>query len=194
MRGKGQFPQFYFSQIGITPAYAGKRSQQDPHGSGWRDHPRLCGEKIDFRSNANNDGGSPPPMRGKAFLVRHSLLHMRITPAYAGKRSQYKNMKQMCKDHPRLCGEKVDITSFGASRTGSPPPMRGKVSRGCTFLGFFGITPAYAGKRPLRQACLLRSRDHPRLCGEKIWTKSMMRFIRGSPPPMRGKATTCQSG
>ena len=30
-------------------------------------------------------------------------------------------------DHPRLCGEKVQLGIQGLKRVGSPPPMRGKV-------------------------------------------------------------------
>ena len=34
--------------IGITPAYAGKRSASRGHVEAVRDHPRLCGEKWKF--------------------------------------------------------------------------------------------------------------------------------------------------
>ena len=30
--------------------------------------------------------------------------------------------------------------------------------------------------------------DHPRLCGEKMLRQKRLLWIRGSPPPMRGKA------
>ena len=33
----------------------------------------------------------------------------------------------------------------------------------------------------------LLGEDHPRLCGEKLWTATKSRSARGSPPPMRGK-------
>ena len=51
------------------------------------------------------------------------------------------------------------------------------------------ITPAYAGKsrKPVHRRKPVQ--DHPRLCGEKrcpLWCP--LRF-RGSPPPMRGKAS-----
>ena len=71
---------------------------------------------------------------------------------------------------------------------GSPPRMRGKVpiSIFLRFLG--GITPAYAGKR-LKVACpLLPTRDHPRVCGEKLAFQRHNGRHQGSPPRMRGKA------
>ena len=50
-----------------------------------------------------------------------------------------------------------------------------------------GITPAHAGKSPRRRG---RSRpfwDHPRPCGEKYTSSSIVMASAGSPPPMRGK-------
>ena len=50
-----------------------------------------------------------------------------------------------------------------------------------------GITPAYAGKKPLASTSLLVPEDHPRLCGEKTGTTETLYRTTGSPPPMRGK-------
>ena len=50
-----------------------------------------------------------------------------------------------------------------------------------------GITPAYAGKSSSSCVMPIDSRDHPRLCGEKISHALLMMLDRGSPPPMRGK-------
>ena len=49
------------------------------------------------------------------------------------------------------------------------------------------ITPAYAGKSDPQTRSSTRSRDHPRLCGEKRGTGCLERNHEGSPPPMRGK-------
>ena len=53
----------------------------------------------------------------------------------------------------------------------------------------YRITPAYAGKSSLYPALFLQRRDHPRLCGEKTFTKNTGIRKEGSPPPMRGKVT-----
>ena len=52
--------------------------------------------------------------------------------------------------------------------TGSPPPMRGKVDQKQLPIDANGITPAYAGKSSARNEKLDCSKDHPRLCGEKV--------------------------
>ena len=46
MRGKGGYEVMYFTQDGITPAYAGKSFFDTKVYELSRDHPRLCGEKT----------------------------------------------------------------------------------------------------------------------------------------------------
>ena len=110
-------------------------------------------------------------MRGKGFCFLWCAMGNRITPAYAGKRNRQKNGNQLCKDHPRLCGEKYQIGAFFASPLGSPPPMRGK------------------GKTLTSTENL--KKDHPRLCGEKRSFFDLCCHCHGSPPPMRGKVDRC---
>ena len=65
--------------------------------------------------------------------------------------------------------------------------MRGKDRQNASNGTAAGITPAYAGKRISPEVMPIRSKDHPRLCGEK-WTQiSVFAPAVGSPPPMRGK-------
>ena len=209
MRGKAKIPSRWEGVNGITPAYAGKRSQAI--------------------STGKRNRGSPPPMRGKGRVVDVMKNGERITPAYAGKSAPdgcwwmlRKDHPRLCgekpnpdspgtqayritpayagksglkgkpllarEDHPRLCGEKFRHARWNASGRGSPPPMRGKAfSINCRKLDT-RITPAYAGKRILYQWSWLFGQDHPRLCGEKGILLDKRAGIQGSPPPMRGKA------
>ena len=126
MRGKVYSFGNIKDQVGITPAYAGKSITEIFQKDVNKDHPRLCGEKGYFKMIWNNIKGSPPPMRGKDFS-RLSLTNVpRITPAYAGKSFQHVSSFIACRDHPRLCGEKLLTLSRGAFQP--------------------RITPAYAGK------------------------------------------------
>ena len=87
---------------------------------------------------------------------------------------------------PHMRG-KDDSNRVSAFLLGSPPRMRGK-ARGCdTQPGDIRITPAYAGKSARAFANSIRSRDHPRVCGEKAIASSKVLSIKGSPPRMRGK-------
>ena len=110
----------------ITPAYAGKSRNMLNHFRLDWDHPRLCGEKFLCGFFDVSAQGSPPPMRGKVALFLMLIYSMRITPAYAGKRIAASIHCTACRDHPRLCGEKVTGGTNPCSTTGSPPPMRGK--------------------------------------------------------------------
>ena len=53
--------------------------------------------------------------------------------------------------------------------------------------GETGITPAYAGKSSSSMRVVQSSRDHPRVCGEKVIPCTPGLHIQGSPPRMRGK-------
>ena len=85
MRGKGIPREWLVAECRITPAYAGKSNHLCRSFRDRRDHPRLCGEKIQILRILFKIGGSPPPMRGKAASVVGMALAFRITPAYAGK-------------------------------------------------------------------------------------------------------------
>ena len=65
--------------------------------------------------------------------------------------------------------------------------MRGKVIAAVQLIREFGITPAYAGKRPVASSRQIAERDHPRVCGEKSIARDGQTTRRGSPPRMRGK-------
>ena len=68
MRGKEISFERYHALNRITPAYAGKRQVQKLGNYGVRDHPRLCGEKDQVPQLIVLHKGSPPPMRGKAYV------------------------------------------------------------------------------------------------------------------------------
>ena len=73
---------------------------------------------------------------------------------------------------------------------GSPPRVRGKARTPRRGHPPLGITPACAGKRLLRQLRHITSRDHPRVCGEKLRFRAVTGSQLGSPPRVRGKGHT----
>ena len=126
-------------------------------------------------------------MRGKGdrFVCRRSLPG--ITPAYAGKSCFFNFLTFCVRDHPRVCGEKHHHQVCKGPCEGSPPRMRGKAVIGKYLKVNLRITPAYAGKRAELPYAPVRSRDHPRVCGEKKLEIISMHLVQGSPPRMRGK-------
>ena len=65
--------------------------------------------------------------------------------------------------------------------------MRGKGRIVAVTVAGFGITPAYAGKRPVKHTIEHLHGDHPRVCGEKYMGVPTKVKKPGSPPRMRGK-------
>ena len=95
------------TEMGITPAYAGKRGGQRALRFLPQDHPRVCGEKTHLLVKPVQCLGSPPRMRGKDWKALSQRQKMGITPAYAGKREQAGRRSCFPADHPRVCGEKT---------------------------------------------------------------------------------------
>ena len=147
MRGKELHGADSTCWIRITPAYAGKSRHLLKSVQMFWDHPRLCGEKLDFIFEYGFHLGSPPPMRGKDISIFIYNRYIRITPAYAGKSPRHIISGGRSWDHPRLCGEKKSFRGKSQSRIGSPPPMRGKARFSKMSASVSRITPAYAGKR-----------------------------------------------
>ena len=77
---------------------------------------------------------------------------------------------------------------------GSPPRVRGKEPPRVQNHQSPGITPACAGKSPWACRSAGSSRDHLRVCGEKLSTTSTDIHPAGSPPRARGKVCHLISG
>ena len=126
-------------------------------------------------------------MRGKAEQQAYEQLQSGITPAWAGKSLFCFTAAVPIQDHPRMGGEKSNSRRMSSCRVGSPPRRRGKVAEQSDFLRNLRITPAWAGKSCPAARMLPRTRDHPRIGGEKAPVLSLIRGMLGSPPHRRGK-------
>ena len=146
MRGKEMSGISSLLALRITPAYAGKSTHRGKQRQSEMDHPRLCGEKEASYTEMQEQAGSPPPMRGKEVSSYTQQQRCGITPAYAGKSPPVLLRYGLIRDHPRLCGEKLQSRRPCENHRGSPPPMRGKGVLKMLVRRAGGITPAYAGK------------------------------------------------
>ena len=110
MRGKVTATYADNANSRITPAHAGKSPEILIYVILYEDHPRPCGEKAFCEASSSRCHGSPPPMRGKGYIVQYPCPAPGITPAHAGKSSIVKHCQFRCRDHPRPCGEKKLLT------------------------------------------------------------------------------------
>ena len=167
MRGKAILRSSPAQLVGITPAYAGKRSACSPPSPHSRDHPRVCGEKWNKLHFGEDCQGSPPRVRGKVVSFLKKRCCIGITPACAGKRCKHYYIRMCKRDHPRVCGEKLLGDECLPVNKGSPPRVRGKVCDVICGQQSVGITPACAGKSGKKNFPAGLRKDHPRVCGEK---------------------------
>ena len=187
VRGKEIRNHFNAPCTRITPACAGKRCKHCYIQICKRDHPRVCGEKEVCFFILEPVLGSPPRVRGKGYNTLSAIAQGRITPACAGKSADVYSTVPTLRDHPRVCGEKKICIFILESVLGSPPRVRGKALQLLSFNLYKGITPACAGKSNVSSNSVHRSRDHPRVCGEKVRGYVKIWNEWGSPPRVRGK-------
>ena len=86
-----------------------------------------------------------------------------------------------------MCGENLLPKHERNIFAGSPPRVRGKPTSIKPITGGIGITPACAGKTMSTPYTLSGARDHPRVCGENIFSNDEGKLPEGSPPRVRGK-------
>lgn len=87
--------------------------------------------------------GDYPRVGGEKAIAPHpAIVHLRITPAWAGKSLFCFTAAVPIQDHPRVGGEKVAAALVYTGGTGSPPHGRGKDPTGICGKDLPGITPA----------------------------------------------------
>ena len=137
--------------------------------------------------------GSPPRGRGKVDGPPAQVGRGRITPAQAGRSPYFLYGKKDYKDHPRIGGEKAELTAAVISAMGSPPRRRGKGYREFGIDISDRITPAQAGKSVAPRQKRSALWDHPRMGGEKPLSNVVCSTFSGSPPHGRGKVSFCHA-
>ncbi len=171
----------------ITPADAGTRRPPPKQSIAYGDHPRGCGDKNTNHCIRTVAAGSPPRMRGQGYSIFSPLYPLRITPADAGTSRLLALPLLSDADHPRGCGDKLDVKPDGTLTVGSPPRMRGQVNFVRHQVIGERITPADAGTRRSAGSRHVSSWDHPRGCGDKKMSCFGANVALGSPPRMRGQ-------
>ena len=90
-------------------------------------------------------------------------------------------------ENPCICRKKPDAYAHAINAMASPPRMRGKGLPQEPQNALPGITPACAGKSFYKLFLSCLTKDHPRVCGEKLSTAIYPKWRFGSPPRVRGK-------
>ena len=126
-------------------------------------------------------------MRGKRRLRTTCCADRGITPADAGKTLRMPFSTSLSADHPRRCGENLNLVKAARWNVGSPPQVRGKLPASAMPKPDIRITPAGAGKTLDEIFSCSKPQDHPRRCGENSMELIQNAYQGGSPPQVRGK-------
>ena len=171
---------------GIIPACAGSTFRPRGHVSGYRDHPRMCGEHRTSWPNCEAKAGSSPYVRGARSGGSSVSLLMGIIPACAGSTKGAFGIQGRHWDHPRMCGEHALNEMKIPREVGSSPHVRG--ARGSCVVPerVGGIIPACAGSTKGSMTVKSTLRDHPRMCGEHVVSEHLHGHVQGSSPHVRG--------
>ena len=108
-------------------------------------------------------------MRGALDVIASYDERLRIIPAYAGSTFPCLRQIRVCRDHPRVCGEHLDVQQWLDGLSGSSPRMRGAPA------------PHISFQR--------RGRDHPRVCGEHCVASVYVNDIEGIIPAYAGSTS-----
>ena len=173
MRGTATWPALICTDSRITPARAGNSCLFIKTFSRQWDHPRACGEQVLRLKGSFIIVGSPPRVRGTGCFPTADWRCPGITPARAGNRKILGTYATLDEDHPRACGEQ----SFSALQKSF----------------HHWITPARAGNSTRGRDIPGGLQDHPRACGEQTAQKKHSHARMGSPPRVRGTASTLMS-
>ena len=85
----------------------------------------MCGEYGKMANSPRPPSGSPPRVRGILHLSDLPDNGMGITPACAGNTLDNSSTRFSTRDHPRVCGEYLNLGRYPSSKEGSPPRVRG---------------------------------------------------------------------
>ena len=171
---------------GIIPARAGSTHALARLHACDRDHPRSCGEHCVQTGPICRGTGSSPLVRGARSGQGKQRQVDRIIPARAGSTGFSEASSTSSRDHPRSCGEHIQIYSKLVLNGGSSPLVRGALPVLRTLRKNPGIIPARAGSTLAVASLRCPSQDHPRSCGEHWPRPPAPSLPSGSSPLVRG--------
>ena len=149
----------------------------------------MRGEHLRSISSCRSRVGSSPHARGAPLPPSFSAPPLRIIPACAGSTAACGSASARPRDHPRMRGEHASSGFSMPIATGSSPHARGAPSRCTRGRSPTRIIPACAGSTQELTDAEGHVRDHPRMRGEHLGSRTSCRTRRGSSPHARGART-----
>ncbi len=156
--------------------------------------PACAGTGASGVSSAAFLRGSPPRARGQGRRERGTPQPPRFTPACAGTGGRRPRGSFPASVHPRVRGDRVRVSEFSETFSGSPPRARGQGTHRRHAGRRPRFTPACAGTgRPFPDAASWRA-VHPRVRGDRLEPDENREEPTGSPPRARGQGLGVRLG
>ena len=114
------------------------------------------------------------------------LLGPRSIPACAGKPPNDSTRANLCRVHPRVCGEARRLHGLEQIGLGPSPRVRGSRGYALPAPVAVGSIPACAGKPRSASTTPSRAAVHPRVCGEATPSITPVAMNSGPSPRVRG--------
>ena len=110
-----------------------------------------------------------------------------IIPTRVGTRKVFCSDTSNCRDHPHACGDKVKIFKLSTGAMGSSPRVWGQGSFAVRFAVLIRIIPTRVGTRKHFINLIIKFRDHPHACGDKVDVHIGQMLSNGSSPRVWGQ-------
>ena len=128
----------------------------------------MCGERFSASRCVVAPNGSSPRVRGTRDATGPGTVTDRFIPACAGNALLF--VDQIAHDavHPRVCGERIHLSSDLPPDYGSSPRVRGTpvITSIASTINWF--IPACAGNASAVKSNSTSISVHPRVCGERF--------------------------
>ena len=172
---------------GITSACAEQTdSTASSDGADW-DHLRVCGADTPALTSAITRPGSPPRVRSRLQPDVRQRMGRGITSACAEQTAGGGHRGRPERDHLRVCGADIWLSSPLTRATGSPPRVRSRLRVTDCDDVIPGITSACAEQTPVISSVWCPRRDHLRVCGADARRPIARPWQGGSPPRVRSR-------
>ncbi len=130
---------------------------------------------------------SSPRVWGQAEYSVDAFNRLGIIPTRVGTSNTQGLLSASKQDHPHACGDKEQVLDTLYDTGGSSPRVWGQASTAIFKPKTIRIIPTRVGTRLPLRARLLRRRDHPHACGDKVLYPVALRNKAGSSPRVWGQ-------
>ena len=126
VRGRPMAPRLFSLGAGNIPACAGQTNFCWSLSRSFAEHPRMCGADNSSRSTPRRRHGTSPHVRGRLDRSSYHTRRSRNIPACAGQTRPWSLTRATRREHPRMCGADMRISTRQAALGGTSPHVRGR--------------------------------------------------------------------